>query len=172
MTTKDIFDNVNSWLKFAEAKNASILAFNSALIFGIFKVFPDSASNNILLFYYLCFVVFLLLIAITMSLISFIPMLKYTYIEFGEPSDNDNLLFFGDIAKYADFNEQYKRKVKETLENTNNGFDDYYISQTIINSKITYIKYKQFEIAIWFTFAAILTPIGAYFLKETQKLRV
>jgi len=170
MTTKDIFDNVNGWLKFAEAKNASILAFNSAIIFGIFKIFPDSNSNSIL-FYYLCFVIFLLLVALTMSLISFIPMLKYTYIEFGEPSDKDNLLFFGDIAKYADYNERYKRKVKEALTNTENGFDDFYISQTIINSKIAYIKYKQFEIAIWFTFAAILTPIGAYILWETQKLR-
>ena len=41
-----VFNNVNDWLKFAEAKNAMLIAFNGASIFGIIKLLSlDFVSN-------------------------------------------------------------------------------------------------------------------------------
>ncbi len=169
-TLKDIFDNVNSWLKFAEAKNGAIIALNATFIFGILKLNIISTSEKNILDYYLFIAIFMLLVSIIVALLSFIPRLSDTYIKFKEPMDNDNLLYFGDIAKYTDI--KYKEKIQIFIQlNGSEGSDklnEYYIKQIIINSKITFIKFKQFEIAIWFTLSAILTPIGGIILYYTR----
>ncbi|MCP4218773.1 MAG: hypothetical protein GY765_29345, partial [bacterium] len=43
---KSIFANVNDWLKFAEAKNAALVAFNSAIIFAVLSVFDQAALQK------------------------------------------------------------------------------------------------------------------------------
>lgn len=167
---KDIFDNTNNWLKFAEAKNGAIIALNSALLFGILKFNSTLANENFLRDYYIFMIVFVLLISTIMALLSFIPRLKYPYTHFEKPNNNDNLLYFGDISKYTP-NQYY-----EKIHTINNGasdkkdFEMYYINQIINNSKITFIKFKQFEIAVWFTLFAFLTPIGGLILYITRKL--
>ena len=55
---KDIFENVNNWLKFAEAKNATIVAGNGLLIFGICRLLKDTSINEWIL-YYIYFVIFI-----------------------------------------------------------------------------------------------------------------
>jgi len=39
-----------------------------------------------------------------------------------------------------------------------------YASQIVVNSKVAYIKFKQFDLAIFFTMTAILSPIGVLFV--------
>lgn len=44
-----------------------------------------------------------------------------------------------------------------------------YSNQIVVNSKIAYIKFKQFDVAIWFTVTALITPIGALFVASLKQ---
>jgi len=166
---KVIFDNINNWLKFAEAKNGAIIALNSALIFGVLKLNSTITEQNIFRDYYISIVIFLLLISSIMALLSFIPRLSYPYIKFDKPTEKDNLLYFGDILKYTPLKYYEKIQIKICEKSDKKDFEMYYINQIIINSKITFIKFKQFEIAVWFTLSAFLTPIGGLILYLIRK---
>jgi len=166
---KDIFDNVNNWLKFAEAKNGAIIALNATVIFGILKLGVINVNGNNILNYYLYVAVFMLILSITIALLSFVPRLTHPYIQFKKPLDKDNLLYFGDIAKYTPYKYEERLNLSITINDENNStLNVYYINQIVINSKITFIKFKQFEIAIWFTISAILTPLGGIILYYSQ----
>jgi len=157
-----IFSNVNDWLKFSETKNALIIVFNSSLIFGILNFYSVIKEESYIV--YMLMVITMLLISIVVSLLSFIPQLKYPYISYGNPEDTDNLLFFAHIAKYTPA--QYYEKIKSTLpdETKNEEFDMYYINQIVANAKIVTTKFEQFKISAWFTIGAFLTPLGMLLL--------
>jgi hypothetical protein len=177
-TLKDIFENVNNWLKFAEAKNATLVAGNGLLIFGILKTINDLNINTYLL-YYIYFCLALFSISLVISLISFIPKVKIpTFLLNSDIETNDNLLFYGHILKYNE------RTLLEKLDSMLNNEDDktskefrtMYTEQIIINSKIARNKFELFDIAIKFTLSGILSPI-LYFLfvhffveKEVSKI--
>jgi hypothetical protein len=177
-TLKDIFENVNNWLKFAEAKNATLVARNGLLIFGIIKTINDLNINTYLL-YYIYFCLALFSISLVISLISFIPKVKIpTFLLNSDIETNDNLLFYGHILKYNE------RTLLEKLDSMLNNEDDktskefrtMYTEQIIINSKIARNKFELFDIAIKFTLSGILSPI-LYFLfvhffveKEVSKI--
>jgi hypothetical protein len=177
-TLKDIFENVNNWLKFAEAKNATLVAGNGLLIFGILKTINDLNINTYLL-YYIYFCLALFSISLVISLISFIPKVKIpTFLLNSDIETNDNLLFYGHILKYNE------RTLLEKLDSMLNNEDDktskefrtMYTQQIIINSKIARNKFELFDIAIKFTLSGILSPI-LYFLfvhffveKEVSKI--
>jgi hypothetical protein len=97
---KDIFENVNNWLKFAEAKNATLIAGNGLLIFGVLKTIHELKIDNYLLWYiYFCLALFSL--SLVIALISFIPKVKIpTFLLNSNIETNDNLLFYGHILKY------------------------------------------------------------------------
>ena len=48
---KDIFSNINDWLKFAEAKSATLIACNGALIFVISILISSFEPEGPYLFY-------------------------------------------------------------------------------------------------------------------------
>jgi hypothetical protein len=69
---KDIFENVNNWLKFAEAKNATLIAGNGLLIFGVLKTIHEVNINIYLLYYiYFCLILFSLPFLISFTYIYF-----------------------------------------------------------------------------------------------------
>ncbi|MBN2825111.1 MAG: hypothetical protein JXQ76_07310, partial [Campylobacterales bacterium] len=127
---KDIFATVNDLLKFAEAKNGAIVTLNGVVVFGIVQTNIETIALQI----YTVMVVFLLLASIIISLLSFIPKLNSPYINLGTPTPEDNLIYFGDIAKYTPA--QYYTKIKETLPTIDETLEMYYIHQIVINSKI------------------------------------
>ena len=169
MVISNIFENVNNWLKFAEAKNGAIIALNSALIFGLFQICQGIKTDNIILIVYVYSALISLFISIVIAILSFVPKLSHQYTSFGKPKDSDNLLYFSNIAKYSE--KEYADKLS-SLTNEITDFDKQYISQIATNSKITYVKYKQFELAVWFNISAFLTPAGAiilYFYKKYSR---
>lgn len=169
-TLRDIYDDVNNWLKFAEAKNGAIIALNSALIFGILKFFTSLDDVPVLLSLFAFVGLFMLTVSIIIALLSFIPRLTHPYIKVDKISTNDNLLYFGDIAKYdkVDYRQKLTAMIATKKDEENEKLIDSKISQIIVNSKITFIKYKQFEIAVWLTISAFLTPLGAYILYKAR----
>ncbi len=164
---KDIFENVNNWLKFAEAKNALIIVLNGTLIFRI-SGFYSHIQNNVIYFLYFMSIL-MLLISIVIAIISFIPRLKTPYIKMQNPLPNDNLLYFGHIAKYTP--DQYYLKISKILSKDDKykEFNMHYSNQIVVNSRITFIKFKQFEISVFFLISAFLTPLGTWFLYKNRQ---
>lgn len=92
---KEIFNNVNSWLTHAEAKNAAIIALNITCLSFVWDM--KNIDGVKILFY---IVDIGMVISIIMALISFFPQIGKETKNQGEHSDYDNLIFYVDIAKY------------------------------------------------------------------------
>lgn len=144
-TVKYIFDNVNYWLAFAEAKNAGLLAANMAALAVLLQIEERSISIYI--------IICLVLIS---TFIVFLSLWSKMFIQgrIGENcNENDNMLFYKDIAKYSA--EEYCKKVyynyfNENLEDTNTiprNIKDM-IFEININSKIATRKFILFNLAI------------------------
>ncbi|EMK6556915.1 hypothetical protein B4939_13015 [Vibrio cholerae] len=166
---KDTLSKVNDWIKFAEAKNAANVAFCSASIWALLRMIGsgDNIVGAFLIYIYVC--VAMLSIGLCLSFVSFIPKLSSPWISLPEKHENDNLLFFGAACKYS--GESYLKKLYdgkiEKIENY--ALERMYAEQIVINSKVAWIKFKQFDIAIAFTLSAILTPLFLFIFRLSKK---
>lgn len=153
---KEIFKNVNDWLKFAEAKNAGALTFSSALVFASLKML--NTDNH-------CYVNIALTVlsvigasGIILAFISFSPVLnKYYKKKIDGTGEYDNVYFFMDLKDYKDFkNNQdhkallkliYKKSGKTYVENA---LEEDIAIQIITNSQIAFRKYEIFKLILKF----------------------
>jgi len=158
---KNIFANINDWLKFAETKTAALLTANGLIVFGIIRTLSNVEknlySNSVL---YLA--VLLLIISLLLCLASFIPSLKIPWLlKVKKTLDNDNLLYFADIAKYN--SRVYLEKLAISLEKPDTkatNFENYYAQQIIVNSIIALKKYRLFTFSIWLTVIAVILLVS------------
>lgn len=163
---KQILERVVDWLKYAEAKNAALLAFNCAFLVGILQIINDS-ENSSLLVNYLFFLVVLLFISITLGIMSFLPKLTPPW---GNrfPKENSNILYFGHICSFTE--QSYLDKFYSLMEIVDkHPMDKHYSNQIVVNSKIAFIKYSYFRVAAWITISVFITPIGAWLLHKFMK---
>lgn len=166
---KDVLSKTNDWIKFAEAKNAANIILCSGVVFSIVQKIDIKDANIYVETYFLCVTV-LLLISLIISLLSFVPKLKMPWIHMGNKSDDDNFIYFGHAYKYSarDYLSLINSDNKFPIEKTK--VEIAYSNQIVTNSKIAYIKFKQFDIAVWYTISAIVTPLGTlliwFFLHE------
>ena len=158
-----IFDNVNSWLKYAEGKNAYILTFIGAQITLIkfLKCPMNGWMTTGLIFLGICFF---------FCLFSFFPKTVitswfYNLSNSNEPPDEkDNLLFYGHIVKYSI--EQYIEKMQKYLNGQikGNKYLEDLCAQVVINAGITNAKFNLFKINLWMMFTGqiffIISLIG------------
>lgn len=163
-----IFNNVNDWLKFAEAKNAMLIAFNSASIYGITQLFNlDYIKKCEPLIWYLIIVIIILVFSTICSLISFAPRVKIISGGLYAPSDTPNVLFF----------EYLKTKSNIEILNEVTGITDDTSFTTIEkdtaeqikqNSILASRKYSYFTISVWLTITAYITiPMAFIFCLYT-----
>jgi hypothetical protein len=171
LTTKliSIFQIVNDWLRFAEAKNAVLLAFSGAGVTAI--VTYISTATNILNPFRtgLIFAIFLLCISSLICSFSFLPRTDiehFTWLR-TKPSrksksllkDTDNFYSFNDLKRYEPMdlleslnrlyfqNQIPKPYIKEDLDIAH---------QITINSEIASIKFSFFTFALWLLIISIL----------------
>lgn len=159
---KDIFSNINDWLKYAEAKSATLIAGNGALIWGLVRV-SKSFELNYFLSFILLISVLLCVASLVVCLLSVIPSLSMPW-EFkpNGKTDSDNLLYFADIAKYTPIAFLSTLEAKLGLKpSDHSGYQKDISSQIITNAVIANAKYKNFQIAVWLTLSALTTPVGA-----------
>lgn len=162
---KEIFSYVNSWLNFAEAKNAAIIALNGAGIIGILTMLLGEDYNiQYWLRIYLIITVVLLLISTGISLFSFLPMTS----KFEDSGENNSqssiLLFYGDIAKYKNsrqyvvtmYNDYFNESTKKQEDITR--LEDDYAKEIIYNSRVAIRKYNCFKISLILTVCAFISP--------------
>lgn len=162
-----IFQNVNDWLKFAEAKNAVLLVFSSSGVTAIVTLVTANPKLSSLSTISLLIATFLLCISSLICALSFLP--KTDINRFLWVIDNsskkltsqgrDNLYYFGDLQKYNPtelldaFNKFYlKNRLKTPYDKEWNDL----AAQIIINSKITITKLRLFAFSLYL----LITSIG------------
>lgn len=158
---KNIFENVNGWLKFAEAKNGALVAINGVFIFKCTDFLINLNDKKVVgnKFFLLATMTFFL-IALILVLVSFLP--NVSKISDKEENEDkctkckdrkcDNILnFYGDISKYNNpklyLNDLYLYYYDSTKEELNKKELDY-AKEIIINSQITLRKFKMFKYSI------------------------
>ncbi len=92
---KEIFNNVNSWLTHAEAKNGAIIAFNIACLSFLWGMKGNHGAK--VLNGFSCIII---LSSTIMALISFFPKTDKSIVGRGGHAPEDNLIFYKDIVKY------------------------------------------------------------------------
>lgn len=161
---KFIFENVNSWLSFAEAKNGALVALDVAILAGVTALGSFDVYN--------CFWVFVIIAVCTsmmISLISFIPFTGNKSEKFMEiiikkdiQSATKNYLFYTYIASYKSTDSDIRRYLLEMASDYNERnyqvtLEDYDIASEIIcNAKLVLRKYKLFKIALLILFFTTL----------------
>lgn len=168
-----LFDNVNRWLQFAEAKNGVALTASSAALFGVLRVIY---SPNVLRLHPALTVMAFGLIAVILSaLISFWSKLVIgqTSVErwcakwIGQgmlerarkavPTETRNLMFYGHIRLFECT--KYQQRLVSFLgqESQLTDWQTAIAEQIWVNSRIAYRKYTLFNISIVVLFLMILT---------------
>lgn len=153
---------VNDWVKFAEAKNAALLAATSAIVLGILTALEAFPPLPWWLLGYVYLATGAIVLAASLCLLSFLPRTRLPWLgSMRRPSPEDNLLFYADIACYD------PRTFLETLYSRSgvrsgqpNPLEEDYAEQIIVNSRIALAKFRFFSLALWITISALLTPVA------------
>ncbi len=169
-----IFQIVNDWLKFAEAKNAVLLAFCGAAVTAIITYLSTASTIPIFFRYGLLISIFLLCISSLICSLSFLPKTDIEHFVWSRTKsarksksllkDSDNFYFFNNLNKYdpEDLLEAMNRlyfegKVKKPYRKE----DLDIASQITINSEIASTKFMFFRIALWLLIFSIIIVIGS-----------
>lgn len=154
-----LLGRVLDMLRFAEAKNAALLAFASAWIVGIVnllssgKTLPPGYEG-------VCRVALpLFIVAATVAIASLLPKLQTSTFT-GDPKGQfQNLLYFGDIADMTV--DGFRDDVRAAYRQTGDAPTDAYLrdleAQIAINSKITRRKHRMFNVGAIAALIAVAT---------------
>lgn len=159
---RETLESVNDWLKFAEAKNAVVVAASGFALWASLRLTVSTETGCYASMYFAVLSAFLLAGFVT-ALLSFLPILNYTWIA-PKPGKlaNGNLLYFGHLATlskkqvldaYIKATEAREADVKE--------IHGMVAEQIIVNSRIAVTKYAMFESAIKILLVGVLTPLIA-----------
>ena len=166
-----IFQNVNEWLKFAEAKNGVLLAFSGAAITATITLLATAQNiPNSLNFGLLLTTIFLCICALICSF-SFLPKTNLEDLLWLRDRRNkkshsqdpikDNFWYFGHLQKYKPdellkaLNEPY---FKGSVDITKVEYKEYkdIAAQITINAGIAFLKFEVFKYALKVLIASIL----------------
>lgn len=168
-----IFENINKWLTFAEAKNAALAAFNSGISIALFNLLRSQGDSiDPYLKFYVIFCALTFMLSTAFCLFSFMPATRFKMHFENNPASTDNMYFYGSIVKHT--NESYLKLVSEKksfdFEYSKSDFD--MANQIISNSKIACKKFEIFKKALWITFSGVTSPIGflaLYYFTDPDK---
>ena len=165
---KFIFSNVNEFLRFAEAKNAMIIAFNAGSIYGISQTYAlEIVKSWEFMKVYMTISIVLLVFSTIISLLSFVPKLKIIKKGFFS-EDASNVLFFEYLKNKT--SAEILKEVNDLKEESYSTFEKDIAEQIKQNSLIASRKYSYFTIAVWLTIAAYITfPLAGIFCYNVYK---
>lgn len=165
-------------VKFAEAKNAGLLAFTSAWVVAIANIMTKDNGPPPLFAWALPISGSIFLICAGLALWSILPQVKPGKL-FQEEDDAEgeaNLLFFGDISAEAikDFPARAQRRYLPQAEcSTTPAYLADLALQIQVNSKIANRKYKLFQRAAWLAMLSLgilVAPAVWYLLGGAMRL--
>ena len=171
-----IFNNVNDWLKFAEAKNFGLLTLNAAIVFGLTQItFGDDCVVKTVAF---CVFVPFSILSFIPCLISLFPIVtkiesknkkgeirnsmkfvNYLSNKIDKDKSFENIHFYGYLKdlKEDKFEEEFLKKTGSKDEFTT--YETELVTQILYNSRITSLKYKFFKIGAFLFFIGIVASI-------------
>ena len=152
---KDIFNNVNDWLKFAEAKHGALVALNSGVIYGMLSLYNQfSFIPHYVILISICF----LGTSIFLSFISLFPRHEKKDLNKKKPM-GANLFFSKDLCLYdaEDLKEELNKR--SNTAHVFSGLEEDLIHQIILNSYISTRKYRLFKAAIIVTLCGFAVPV-------------
>jgi flagellar biosynthesis/type III secretory pathway M-ring protein FliF/YscJ len=157
----EIHGNVKDWLRFAEAKNAMLIAFNGASIYGVAKLsFWVQDGKTTFIEGYLYFMIIILVLSIIVCLVSFVPRVKFMLLSVTNFDKKNNIFFFEHLAKI-----NATKIIKELKEKgVNDEFTDLDTDIAVQVHQLSTVasrKYGLFTVAVWTTVSAYVTPIIA-----------
>jgi len=160
---KYTFNTINDWLKFAEAKNAGVLALNIACIIGLIegdKIFTE----NLIVFEGILILLFC--ISSCFCFYTILPVLNKGFRfykkmddgEFNNSLNSLNALYYMDIARLSalQFNALFEHKHGVSLTSAEKDFGN----QITNNAEICVQKYNFFKISAWISFSSFV--LGAF----------
>ena len=152
-----ILNNVNDWLNYAERKNT--ILFSSFSVFSLFSII--SKHNHNLQQLETIITIVLYLVSLFFILLSLFPMTKISrkLLSNGKNKkllDSDNLLFYGDIAKYSsdEYLEKIKKQYFSNIKDTRVNHD--LVDQIVTNANIAFNKFSCFKISTVLLFITII----------------
>lgn len=155
---------VNEWLRFAETKNAALLAIDAGAVLALIKVAQGTGTGwNTSVGIWIFTMILLLLCSCALAVISFLPDVVPKWKSPKRcPREDANLLFYGDLAYYDKLSllEAIAKQECSSVP-SNSAVLENYAEQIITNSRIALRKYKFFRWAMWFAVAGVVTPIIA-----------
>ena len=156
-----VFNNVNEWLRFAEAKNAMLIAFNGVVFFGVTQMLELPLIREYVIFKWYFYILLLsLAFSVLIALLSFIPRLKQVSPTFNFKKES-NFLYFECLRH------QTPDKIIELYRTGSSEATDFQIhlaQQIISNSGVTKRKYDYFTFGTWLTISGIATIVVAAIL--------
>ena len=159
---RNTLESVNDWLKFAEAKNAVVVAASGFALWASLRLTLSTETGCYTSTYFAILSAFLLAGFVT-ALLSFLPILNYRWIA-PTPNKmaNGNLLYFGHLATLSKKQvlDAYT-KATESREADIKAIHEMFAEQIIVNSRIALAKYAMFEFAIKVILVGVLTPVIA-----------
>jgi hypothetical protein len=161
MTTIDYlekqYNHAFDMVKFGEAKNTILIAFNGVIIVGMTKLVQDTSS-----IYIQCYLFYIISMCAMSIFICFAALIAKIRSSIGNISlhKTNNLLFFATLAHMSEEELLEKLKAQYQCETSNTNHEKDLARQVIIVSQIAARKFKLFNIAIGFTLSGLLTPLS------------
>ena len=150
------YDHAYEMVKFGEAKNTTLAAFNGAIIIGIAQILKD--VDYCPFKYYLQYAIIMCVISIFISFSALIAKIKHApNIRRGYP--NTNLMYFATLANLDHQGLIAKLTNEYGCLSDNQKYEEDVARQVIITSQIANRKFHYFNIGMSFTFAGLLTPL-------------
>lgn len=157
---ENIHQQINALLRFAETKNAGLLAFNGIVILeGIKNIFQNQSSFDCWRLWVFAYILLSNGISFLICMSSIFPS-RQSKIRKSKTKNLINLLFYGTISSLTatEYFEQFQSKYEIKPKSKEFCFD--LIRQLIVQSQILVSKFNKFKLASLFTFCAFTTPLG------------
>jgi hypothetical protein len=158
-----VFENVNNWLRFAEAKNGALIVVNITIAVALIQTLSGITSGTMTS--YIVFCMGLLVLSTLLCIASFFPKIRLPDIVVPtDPTSVDtSVLYFGHIKDVCP-DDYLKKLIGAGVIETEDASSLYYrdlACQTVVNAKIAHRKYEFFQVATIVTVGAIASPIAA-----------
>ena len=167
---RSIFNNVNEWLKFAEAKNFGLLTLIVAIAFGFTQInFSKESELKTVGCYIFLPIAFFSFFSSLLSLFPILSSFEKGYLAkslitklsnlIDKEKSFENIHFYGYLRNLDEstFETKFLTKVNST-----EGFIQYekeLSTQILYNSRITWLKYQLFKIGAFFFLIALIISI-------------
>ena len=149
---KSIYANIIDLQKFAETKNAGIIAFNIVIIIGILSSYP-----HLIKLIHHCVLLFIIIFFFTSTFISILSQFPQTDNEIilNEKIEEPNIYYFIHLS-YLSYDEFIKLIKKRDESYKIDDFDKDIINQILKISRITNYKFSSFKKSVYFALLGLV----------------